>query len=204
MVTMTLNTISRRTWLLRLGAGGILPWTAIPSSHADGQTTELIGNGAGRSISTAQLNNMLRPFFPQTYPVPGFLDLTLRRPRLLMRPDRNRIDAEFDINAQGPALHRSQNGHFGLGFALRYETSDQTVRAYQLSFNDLVFPGIGQDAVKLIQVYGPALSEVALQNVVVHRFQNKDLAILNALGLRPGGITVTTEGLRIGFEPKPL
>ncbi|MEX1167483.1 MAG: DUF1439 domain-containing protein [Hydrogenophaga sp.] len=155
-------------------------------------------------MSTAQLGVLLDPHFPIIYPVPGFLALTLRKPRLLMRPASNRIDAEIDVTAQGPALNREQAGQLGVGFALRFEASDKTVRAHRLSFNHLSFPGIRQDAVALIQIYGPALAEAAFQEVVLHRFSDKDLAVLDVLGLRPGRIRVTESGLRIEFEAKAL
>ena len=204
MELMIPTATSRRTWLLRLGTSGLLSCTAASWARAEGEATDPRDEGAGRSISTAQLSEMLAPHFPVTYPVPGFLDVTLRKPRLWMQPTRNRIDADIDVTAQGPALHREQVGQLGVGFALRYEATDKTVRAHQLSFNSLSFPGLRQDAVALIQVYGPALAEVAFQEVVLYQFQDKDLAVLDVLGLRPGQIRVTESGLRIGFEVKPL
>jgi hypothetical protein len=198
---MTRLNASRRSLLLGLGASGLLSLAALPV-HA--QDTDPRDEGAGRSVTTAQLGDMLRPHFPVSYPVPGFLTLAVRRPRLTMRPQTNRVDADMDVTAQGPALNRVQSGRLGVGFALRYEPSDRSIRAHQLRVNSLSFPGLRPEAEALIQIYGPALAESALQEVVLHRMQDKDLAVLDVLGLRPGRITVTETGLRIGFEPKPL
>ena len=195
---------SRRSWLIRCGLGAAVSLAAAPVAWANDNPTDPRDEGAGRSVSTEQLGEMLQGHFPIRYPVPGFLDLTVRTPRLSMRPQTNRIDADMDVTAQGPALHRAQAGQLGVGFALRYEARDKTVRAHQLSFNSLSFPGIRPKAVELIRVYGPALAQAALQEVVLHQFKDKDLAVLDVLGLRPGKITVTDSGLRIGFEPKPL
>ena len=55
-----------------------------------------------------------------------------------------------------------------------------------------------------VNAAGPALAEQTLLEVVVHRMRPQDLALPDSLGLQPGSITVTSEGLTIGFEPKPL
>lgn len=43
-----------------------------------------------------------------------------------------------------------------------------------------------------------------LLEVVLHRLRPQDLALPDGMGLQPGSITVTPEGLTIGFVPKPL
>ena len=202
MVRMNDLNASRRHWLLRLGAGGLL--TLAAPLGAQTQDADPRDEGAGRSVTTEELGEMLQSRFPIKYPVAGFLDLIVRQPSLAMRPATNRIDAEMDVTADGPALNRQQKGRLGVGFALRYEASDKTVRAHQLSFNSLSFPGLRPEAVELIKVYGPALAQASLQEVVLHQFKDKDLAVLDVLGMRPGKITVTESGLRIGFEPRPL
>lgn len=202
MVRMNDLNVSRRAWLARNGMAAAAALLTLPAVWAE--DTDPREQGAGRSVSTEQLIEMLLPHFPISYPVPGFLDLTVRTPRLTMRPTANRIDADMEVSAQGPALHRAQAGHLGVGFALRYEARDKTVRAHQLSFNSLTFPGIRPEALGLIQLYGPALAEATFKEVILHRFRDKDLAVLDVLGLRPDKITVTESGLRIGFEAKPL
>jgi hypothetical protein len=203
METMTELTASRRDWLLLCGLGAAVSLTAPPAAQAE-DNADPRDEGAGRSITTEELGEMLLPHFPIKYPVAGFLDLIVRKPNLTMRPATNRIDADMAVTAQGPVLNRAQAGQLGVGFALRYEASDKTVRAHRLSFNSLSFPGLRPEAVDLIKVYGPALAQAALQEVVLHQFKDKDLAVLDVLGMRPGKITVTDSGLRIGFEPKPL
>jgi hypothetical protein len=89
-------------------------------------------------------------------------------------------------------------------FALRYEASDLTVRAYHLRFKGLTMPSLTPDVVALLNTYGPALTERAMLEVVVHRLLPSDLALPNGLGMQPGSITVTGSGLVIGFVLKPL
>jgi hypothetical protein len=41
-------------------------------------------------------------------------------------------------------------------------------------------------------------------NRVLHQFSDKDLSLVNGLGLEPGEITVTPKGLRVTLVPRPL
>jgi hypothetical protein len=125
-------------------------------------------------------------------------------PQLRLLPTQNRLGAEIGLVAAGPALQGSHQGILALDFALRYEARDLTVRAYQLRFQRLTMPSLQPSVVVLLNTYGPALSERALLEVVLHRLQPSDLALPNSMGMQPGSITVTDTGLVIGFVPKPL
>ena len=57
--------------------------------------------------------------------------------------------------------------------------------------------------VALLNTYGPALAERTLLEVVLHTLRPQDLTLPGTMGLQPGNITVTNEGLTIGFVPKP-
>jgi len=151
------------------------------------------------SVSAGQLQQMLAQRFPLRYPVPGWFDLDLRSPRLRMLPEQNRLSAEMALEVAGPALRRSHSGTFELDFALRYEASDRTLRAYKLRFTHLQFPDLQPAVVELLNSYGPALAEQSLLELVLHQLRPQDLALADGLGLQPGSITVTDQGLVIGF-----
>ncbi|WP_210543241.1 DUF1439 domain-containing protein [Rhodoferax sp. PAMC 29310] len=155
-------------------------------------------------ISAAQLQRAVAERFPLRYPVPGVLNMDLQAPHLRMLPAQNSLGAEMLVDVAGPALRTSHQGTLAVEFALRYEASDLTVRAHQLRFKRLTMPSLQPGVVALLNGYGPALTERALLEVVVHQLQPQDLALPNGLGMRPGTITVTDAGLVIGFVPKPL
>ena len=155
-------------------------------------------------VSAAALQAAVAQRFPLRYPVGGLVNLDVQVPQLRLLPDQNRLSAEMAVNAAGPALNRSHSGTLEVEFALRYEASDRTVRAHQLRLARLQFPTLQPGVVVLINTYGPALAEQTLLEVVVHRMRAQDLALPDSMGLQPGSITVTSEGLTIGFEPKPL
>ena len=155
-------------------------------------------------VSAAALQAAVAQRFPLRYPVVGLLNLDVQVPQLRLLPAQNRLSAEMAVTAAGPALNRSHSGTLEVEFALRYEASDSTVRVHQLRLARLQFPTLQPGVVALINTYGPALAEQTLLEVVVHRMRPQDLALPDSLGLQPGSITVTSEGLTIGFEPKPL
>lgn len=154
------------------------------------------------TVTSAQLQQAVAEKFPMRYPVGGLLDLTLQAPRLRLLPEQNRLGTQMVVDAAGPALSRSTTGNFDIDFALRYEASDQSIRAHKLKVNTLSLSGLPPGPAALLQAYGPALAQQALLEVVLHKLEPKDLMLADGLGMEPGAITVTAKGLVIGFVPK--
>lgn len=155
------------------------------------------------SVSAEQLQRVVAQRFPLRYPVPGLFDLELQAPHLHLLPGQNRLSAEMTVEAAGAALLRRHSGSFDVDFALRYEASDRTIRACQLRFRHLRFADLQPAVSELLNAYGPALAQQSLLEVVLHQLRSQDLALADGLGLQPGSITVTEDGLTIGFVPKP-
>ncbi len=154
------------------------------------------------NVSAAQLHAGVAQRFPMRYPVQGLMNLDVQVPQLRLLPAVNRLGAVMDVVAAGPALERTHQGTLDVEFALRYEATDRTVRAHQLRFKRLLFPTLQPSVVALLNTYGPALAQQTLLEVVVHTLRPQDLALPDALGMQPGSMTITTEGLTIGFVPK--
>jgi hypothetical protein len=164
-------------------------------------------NAAGQpsfTVSPELLQQAVTKRFPLRYPVGGLLDLNLQAPRLRLLPETNRLGTEMVVLAAGPLLGRSYTGEFDLDFALRYEASDQSIRAHQLHVNSFRFPDLPSGTAELLNAYGPALAEQSLQELVLHKLRPQDLALPDAMGLQPGSLTVTAKGLVISFVNKPL
>jgi hypothetical protein len=159
---------------------------------------------SGYKVSAEQLQQAVAKRFPLRYPVGGLLDLNVQAPRLRLLPEQNRLGTEMVVQAAGPALRRSYAGAFDVDFGLRYEASDQSIRAHQLRVNSLRFPDLPPGPSELLNAYGPGLAEQTLQDVVLHQLRPQDLALPDAMGLQPDSITVTPAGLLITFMAKPL
>lgn len=156
------------------------------------------------TVSTETVQREMAQRFPLRYPVAGLLDLDVQAPQLRLLPDRNRVSASMAVEVTGPALRLSHSGRFDVDFALRYEHSDHTIRAYRLNFQNLRISDLQPQASALLNAYGPALANQALQEVVLHQLRPQDLAMADNLGMQPGSITVTDKGLVIGFVLRPL
>jgi hypothetical protein len=153
-------------------------------------------------ISLGQLQRVMEQRFPRRYPVRGVIDLDIDVPQLRLLPDANRIGAQFAIRASGPLLQRARSGGVDLDFALRYEASDRTIRAYEIAVNRAEVEGLRPDAAQLLDAYVRASASESLLELVVHQLQPKDLALADTMGLEPGAITVAADGLVIGFVAK--
>lgn len=175
-------------------------WVRAEPADTDGEPP----SGPRVKVSLQQMQNLLSQRFPLRYPVPGVLNLDLQTPRLRLLPEQNRLDAELDLQAAGPALERVHQGTLELDFALRYEASDRTLRAYKLRLRRFQFPTLQPGVVALLNGYAPALAEQSLQEVVLHQFKPQDLALADGMGMQPGNITVTDAGLVITLVNKPL
>lgn len=178
-------------WLLAAGAAAPNPGGA----QAAGQP--------GYTVSAGQLEEAVASRFPLRYPVGGLLGLEVLAPHLRLLPALNRLGAEMQVQATGPALGRSYSGSLDLDFALRYEASDRTLRAHRLRVHSLRFPDLAPGPAALLDTYGPALARQALGEVVLHTLRPQDLALPDAMGLQPGSITVTPKGLAVSFVPAP-
>ena len=154
------------------------------------------------TVPLAQLQDMAAQRFPRSVPVQGLLDLTLQAPALRLLPEVNRLGAAMVVDAAGPALRRSHAGLFDVEFALRYEASARTLRAHQIRLGRLDFPTLKPAVVQLLNTYAPALAEQSLGEVVLHTLRPQDTALFDGLGLQPGPITVTPQGLAVAFVPR--
>jgi hypothetical protein len=185
--------MKRRLLLL---AGAWLAWCG--SGHADSGSTPQ----PSFKVSLEQMQRLVGERFPARFPVGDLFNLELEAPRLRLLPEFNRLAIEMVLQAAGPALRRTYRGSFDAEFALRYEASDQSIRAHQLRVHSFRLPGMPPQTLQLLDAYGQALAEQALLEVVLHRLRPRDLALADTMGLQPGVITVTAEGLLIGFIPK--
>jgi hypothetical protein len=153
-------------------------------------------------VSIEQLQLSMARHFPARYPMGNLFSLELETPRLRLLPELNRLASEMLLEAAGPALRRRYRGSFDVDFALRYEPSDQSIRAHELRVHSFRLPGLAPQTLQLLERYGQALAEQALLEVVLHRLSPREIAVADAMGLQPRDITVTDEGLVIGFVLK--
>jgi hypothetical protein len=180
-----------------LAATGALGWALVGCATASEPSAQ-----PGYRISAAQLQQVLEQRFPRRFSARGVLDIDLGVPRLRFLAEHNRLGAELPLEASGPALRRRHPGDIELDFGLRYEPSDLSVRAHQIRVNAVRIEGLGRDATALLRAYADEFSQQAFGEIVLHRLRPRDLALPSTMGLEPGDITVTPQGLVISLVPQ--
>lgn len=154
-------------------------------------------------ITTEKLQRTLGERFPRSYPLAGLLELELAAPRVTPLPDRNRLQLQFDLQARGALLRSQRPGLLELELGLRWEPDDYSLRAQDVRVNALQLQGLPTAIAALLTGQGGALAERALQDAPLYRLQGKDLERARQLGVQPGTITVTPEGLRVQLVRMP-
>ena len=193
----------RRRFFLPFAVSLCLPLARLAWAQPTGESADDAPQALPQyKVSAAQLQAAVAQRFPLRYPVAGLLSLDVQVPSLRLLPALNRLGAQMVVEAAGPALGQRHRGTLDVEFALRYEAADRTVRAHQLRLARLAFPSLQPGVVAMLNTYGPALAERTLLELVLHTLRPQDLALPEALGMQPGSITVTSEGLTIGFVPK--
>jgi len=160
--------------------------------------------GPGYRVTTQQLRQALSSRFPLRYAVPGLFELTLEEPLLQLLPPQNRLGTLLPLAAAGPALRRSYRGELDLDFELRYEPVDQSIRAHRLRLQSLRMDGLPPRSATALQRSVTDLAEQQMLELVLHRLAPRDLALADTMGLQPGAITVTADGLLVGFVNKAV
>ena len=191
---------------LAVGSAVLLAWPLVKAERAEraDQAEQTQKTQPSYTVPAAKLEQAVAQRFPLRLPVGGLVDISVQSPRLRLLAAQNRLGADMVVGAAGQALRRAYTGTFDLDFALRYEASDLSIRAHQLRVNALQFDGLPPQPSALLAAYGPALAEQALQGAVLHTFKPQDLALPDGMGLQPGSITVTAQGLLIAFVPKQM
>lgn len=184
--------MNRRSWLVLAVVG-----TGLAATGCSGKSVPSSVN-----VSQQKLQEMLGKRFPRQFPVAGLLQLTLTAPQLQMLPERNMLNAVIPAELSGKVLKEKYSGHLNVDFALRYEPSDRTLRAHQIKVNALEMDGLAPAMGDMLATYSSALAEQTMGQLVLYQLQDKDLALVDALAMEPGSITVTAQGLTVALVQK--
>jgi hypothetical protein len=166
----------------------------------------LLARTAPRSVNVPEerLQQALAERFPIKQRLAEVLELEVLPPRLSLLPASNRLATEIDLNVTDRLMGGRYSGSIALDFGLRFEPSDNTLRMTAARVNRVSMAGVPEPYQTAITQNAPRLAERLFDNRVLHQFSDKDLSLVNGLGLAPGEITVTPKGLRVTLVPRPL
>lgn len=171
------------------------------------------------TLGETELGVLVNRAFPMQRRLFELLDVTLTAPALRLQPERNRLAVVLDIAAQERLFSKAAKGRLAFDGALRYESSDASVRLQQVRVSQFSLEGgapipgalaaalppaaaapPGQPAsapASISQRLGQALAERMLENLSIYKLSPERLASLRQLGLQPGAVTVTARGVEI-------
>jgi hypothetical protein len=184
-------------WALFAALGSwLMACTTAPllSSLAPGSVT----------VPSERLQEAIAQRFPIKQRLAEVLELEVLPPRLSLLPDSNRLATEIDLNVADRLIGGRYRGSIALDFGLRFEPTDNTLRMTGARVNRVSLAGVPEPYQTAIARNAPRLVERLFDNRVMHQFSDKDLRLVNGVGLEPGEITVTPQGLRVSLVPRPL
>ncbi|MDB5953813.1 DUF885 domain-containing protein [Ramlibacter sp.] len=152
-------------------------------------------------VSAAQLYEAMARRFPLRLGVAGLFELQVSAPSLLLLPARNLLGATLVTDLSGVQLPQAGRGETDLGFALRYEPGDRTLRARHPQVLDLRWPGLPAQTRQGLLALMPSLSD-GFGEVVLHQFTAGELGLPETMGFEPDEIKVQPDGIEILFRPK--
>ena len=175
---------------------------ALPGCWAATRLLAQESDQAHRKISADELRKSLVARFPLHFAVPGLFDVRVDADRLILLPTRQRLGAALVARVTDLATGRIVPGDMDLTFAVRYEATDQTLRAHRLEVLALHSPALAPDAAPVLQALLDGVARNAVDEVVLHRFSPRELQFTDVLGLEPEKITIESDGVEIWFKTK--
>lgn len=201
-----MHKLSRRAATQRLlsMSGAAAALTALSSLSACSAAPLAQAAMRNFNITPAQLQQALTGRFPHTQRLGEVLELQLLAPRLSLLPATNRLATELDIQLMERLTGGQYKGSLAVDYGLRFEPSDNSLRMTGLAVRRVSIAGLAEPYQTMLGRQVPRLIERLLADYPLHRFPEKDLALLSNLGLEPGEIKVTSNGLTVGLQPRPL
>ena len=153
----------------------------------------------GVDVPARKLEAALARRFPYELRPAGLFTLTVGLPHLQLLPQENRLRLDFPVDASGRILQGGGHGELSLSFGLRYEPTDNSLRAVDPRAERVAVQGLPDTWAAPLQLAGSAVAERLLQGTALYTFTPEDLA--RAHGWTPGTIRVTPAGVRIELLP---
>jgi hypothetical protein len=152
-------------------------------------------------VSQAQLQQAVERRFPIERRYLELLDVTVAAPRVLLRPETNRVATEFEVLVSDRVFHGQHRGTIALNYGLRFEPSDNSVRLTSVRIDRFDIDGAPALLRQQLDRLGLQLAEQTLNERAVYTLRARDVEAVQGRGYHPGDIRVTPGGLMITLLP---
>lgn len=182
----------RRGWVVGAAATVAAVLTAGCAALMDPRDVE---------VSQAQLQQAVERRFPIERRYLELLDVMVAAPRVLLRPEVNRLATEFEVLVSDRVFHGQHRGTIALNYGLRFEPSDNSVRLTNVRVDRFEIDGAPALLRQQLDRLGVQLAEQTLNERPIYTLRPKDVEAVQGRGYRPGDIRVTSTGLVIALLP---
>jgi len=152
-------------------------------------------------VSLAQLQQAVERRFPIQRRYLELIDVTVAAPRVLLRPESNRLATEFEVLLGERVFNGQHRGTIALNYGLRFEPSDNSVRLTNVRVDRFEIEGASALLRQQLDRVGVLLAEQTLNERPIYTLRSKDVEAVQSHGYRPGEIRVTPSGLVITLLP---
>lgn len=153
------------------------------------------------TISEEELTRQLAQRFPLDRSLLDWIDLRLDTPRIMLRPDTNRVAVNMGFELRERLSRRSFPLRIGLDSALRYDAAKGAVVLSDVKVQRLGVAGLPEELAPVVLQLGAPLAEHLLEGMAIHRFTQQQLTSASGHGLRPDAIRITPRGVEMTLVP---
>ena len=178
-------------------------WKVMLAAIAAGAVVGCAGLFGPRTIevSQAQLQQAVERRFPIERRYLELIDVTVAAPRVLLRPEVNRVATEFEVLVSDRIVHAQHRGTIALNYGLRFDSGDNSVRLTNVRIDRFDIDGAPALLRQQLDRVGVLLAEQTLNERAIYTLRAKDVEAMQGRGYRPGDIRVTADGLVIALLP---
>lgn len=152
--------------------------------------------------SESEVNQMLAKRFPMDRRVLELLDVNVTQPEVKLLPGTNRLATDVHIRAVDRMFGSVFHGRITMESGLRYEPADHTLRLVDVRLGNFSLDKAGTAPRVPLQRLGAALVESILDDAVIHRVSDEQLARYARFGYQPDALRVTDRGLELTVVPR--
>ncbi len=158
----------------------------------------------GRTIHVprAQVEKALANRFPVQTRWLGLFDVTVEKPVMRLEPDRNRIAAELDLLLKERLFDKDFRGLVGFDGALRFDLAGESLKLADVRVDRVAAAGLPDGVAAQTGRLGVLLAEQWLEGLELYRLDERQREELRRRELRPGAVTVKSDGLELALEPR--
>jgi hypothetical protein len=154
-------------------------------------------------VDKGRLDAAIARRFPYERSWLGFFDVRVTAPQLRLMPERNRIATDVELSLVERFSGRELRGALSFESGLRYEPGDATLRLAQVSVDRFALAGLPDALMSQTGPLGSLLATQLLEGAVLYQLTDAQKASLHSMGVQPGEMHVTAQGLSIDLVPAP-